>query len=304
MIAMSIGKYIKEIGRGKDGARALTRAQSADLLGQVLDGQVSDLEIGAFCVAMRIKGETPQEMLGFLDATHARLSYFTTLGSPCVVLPSYNGARKLPGLLPLLAILLGRAGLPVLIHGMATETRRIYTSDVLQALGINPLGSVRPLADGEVVFAPTSLLCPGLMRLLEVRQTIGLRNSSHSLVKLMMPVDGKKLLVTSYTHPDYALSMAQTLTLQQANALLLHGTEGEPVADARRTPRMVGFLNGVPMELQEAQAGSLRQLPELPSASDALSTASYIRSVLQGSRPVPEPIAKQVAHILYLVAQQ
>jgi anthranilate phosphoribosyltransferase len=59
---MSISQYIKEIGRGKDGARALSREQAADLLGQVLDDTVTDLEIGTFCLAMRIKGETPDEM--------------------------------------------------------------------------------------------------------------------------------------------------------------------------------------------------------------------------------------------------
>ena len=48
--AMGISHYIKEIGRGKDGARALAREQAADLFGQVLDGTVTDLEIGAFCV--------------------------------------------------------------------------------------------------------------------------------------------------------------------------------------------------------------------------------------------------------------
>jgi anthranilate phosphoribosyltransferase len=69
-------KYIKEIGRGKDGARALSREQAADLFGQVLDGAVTELEIGAFCLAMRIKGETAQEMAGFLDATHQRLRPF------------------------------------------------------------------------------------------------------------------------------------------------------------------------------------------------------------------------------------
>ena len=53
---MAIGKYIKEIGRGKDGARALNREQATDLFGQVLDGTVTDLEIGAFCLAMRIMG--------------------------------------------------------------------------------------------------------------------------------------------------------------------------------------------------------------------------------------------------------
>ena len=65
---MGISQYIKEIGRGKDGARSLTREQAADLMGQVLDGAVTDLEVGGFCLAMRIKGETPEEMAGFLDA--------------------------------------------------------------------------------------------------------------------------------------------------------------------------------------------------------------------------------------------
>ena len=69
---MGIASYIKEIGRGKEGARALDTEQARDLLGQVLDGQVTDLEVGAFCLAMRIKGETPAELLGFLQATTAR----------------------------------------------------------------------------------------------------------------------------------------------------------------------------------------------------------------------------------------
>ena len=54
--------------------KELTREQAADLFGQVLDGSVTDLEIGAFCLAMRIKGETADEMAGFLDATHQRLA--------------------------------------------------------------------------------------------------------------------------------------------------------------------------------------------------------------------------------------
>lgn len=94
--SMGISQYIKEIGRGKDGARALNRSQATDLFGQVLDGSVTDLEVGAFCLAMRIKGETADEMAGFLDATHARLNRVPDNGLTTVVLPSYNGARKLP----------------------------------------------------------------------------------------------------------------------------------------------------------------------------------------------------------------
>ena len=82
---MGISQYIKIIGRGKQGARALSRADAADLFGQVLDGRVTDLEVGAFCLAMRIKGVTPDEMAGFLDATSARMQHFPASTQPIVV---------------------------------------------------------------------------------------------------------------------------------------------------------------------------------------------------------------------------
>lgn len=300
---MGISQYIKEIGRGKDGARALPRAQAADLLGQVLDGQVTDLEIGAFCLAMRIKGETPEEAAGFLDAIHARLQHFPASTRPVVVLPSYNGARRLPVLTPLLAQLLAREGLPVLVHGAATETRRVYASDVLLASGIAHATAIEKIATGQVVFAPTALLCPALQRLLEVRRVVGLRNPAHSLVKLMNPCAGPSLLVSSYTHPEYAISMAATFALVGANALLLRGTEGEPVADPRRIPAMTGLLRGQVVLTQEVQAGSLATLPDLPHETDAAGTAAYNAAVLRGDQPVPAPIARQVEHILHMVAQ-
>ena len=300
---MSIGHYIKIIGRGKDGARALPREQAADLLGQVLDGAVGDLEIGAFCLAMRIKGETPEEMAGFLDAVHQRLNLLPASDSATIVLPSYNGARKLPVLTPLLALLLAREGLSVLVHGTPTESSRVFVSEVLLALDIRALTAINSIALGEVVFAPTELLCPALKRLLDVRRVVGLRNPAHSLVKLMNPVAGKSLVVSSYTHPEYALSMAATFERVLANALLLRGTEGEGVADARRSPQMQGFIKGQRVLLDEGVKGTLPSVPDLPKAIDAASTADYIQSVLAGKSPVPPSISQQVAHILRLVQQ-
>ena len=301
---MGISQYLKVIGRGKVGARNLPRDQATDLMGQVLDGTASDLEVGAFCIAMRVKGETPEEMAGFLDAVHERLEMLPASTHPLVVLPSYNGARKLPVLTPLLALLLAREGVPVLVHGTATEDRRVSSQDVLAQLGIEALQEVDEIDAGSVAFAPTALLLPGLERLLDVRRTLGLRNSAHSLVKLMdplAPVAGDSLIVGSYTHPEYAESMAATITLTGADALLLRGTEGEPVADPRRTPQMDGFLSGRTVRLQEAQDGPLTALPTLPSTTDAASTAAYTRAVLGGELPVPEPIARQVEHILHLL---
>lgn len=294
---MGIGHYIKDIGRGKDGARALGRAQAADLMGQVLDQQVSDLELGAFCIAMRIKGETSEEMAGFLDATHARLNRVPTGQVPTVVLPSYNGARKLPVLTPLLALLLAREGVAVVVHGSATEDKRVSSQAVFSHLGIEALTYVAPAAAGQVQFIPTGVLHAGLDRLLAVRRVVSLRNPGHSLVKLMNPCDGPALLVSSYTHPEYLLSMSATFALTGQHALLLRGTEGEPVADARRTPAMDVFKDGQTLRVQEQQEGSLVQVPELP-AIDAAATAVYVEHVLQGLLPVPQAIALQVQHIL------
>jgi anthranilate phosphoribosyltransferase len=297
---MGISQYIKEIGRGKQGARSLAREQAADLFGQVLDGAVTDLEIGAFCLSMRIKGETTDEMAGFMDATYARLNRIPAGGKPVVVLPSYNGARKLPVLTPLLALLLARRGLPVLIHGTATESSRVFVPHVLDALGIAPLSEIRAIAPGEAVYVPTELLSPGLKRLLDVRRVVGLRNSSHSLVKLMNPCEGPAVVVSSYTHPEYAVSMAAVFELMGSTALLLRGTEGEVVADARRLPQMDGFIAGRRVTLQEGRKGTLTDLPDLPREIDAESTAAYIQQVLAGNKPVPASMSLQVEHILQL----
>jgi anthranilate phosphoribosyltransferase len=298
---VGISQYLKEIGRGKQGARPLARGQAADLFGQILDGQVSDLEIGAFCIAMRVKGETPDEMCGFLDATHARLQRASSAsGQPVVVLPSYNGARRLPVLTPLLAGLVARRGLPVLIHGTATESSRVFVRDVLHAIEVQEAAAVPVLRDGQVAFVPTEVLNPGLKRLLDARRAIGLRNSAHSLVKLMNPCTGPAVIVSSYTHPEYAVSMGEVFQRMRATALLLRGTEGEVVADARRLPQMDGFVRGERVTLQEGRRGTLTDLPDLPKEVDPDSTAAYIRAVLAGDKPIPESMALQVEHILHL----
>ncbi|MBW7833690.1 MAG: DNA-binding protein YbiB [Simplicispira suum] len=303
---MAISQYLKIIARGAQGARHLPREHACDLFGQVLDGSISDLEVGAFCIAMRVKGETPEEMAGFLDAVHARLAPLPASARTLVVLPSYNGARKLPVLTPLLALLLAREGLPVLVHGTATEDSRIFSQNMLAALGVPALQAIQTIAPGNVAFAPTALLLPGLARLLAVRRTLGLRNSAHSLVKLMnplAPVGARALVVGSYTHREYAESMAATFALTGADALLLRGTEGEPVADARRMPQMDGFVAGAVTRLEEAPGGPLTPLPELPTGADCEGTATFTRAMLDGHLPVPAPIARQVEHILRLALQ-
>lgn len=94
--------------------------------------------------------------------------------------------------------------------------------------------------------------------------------------------------------------MTQSLQSARANALLLRGTEGEAVADARRTPKMVGFVNGEPHVLQELSLGALEHVPTFPAQIDPQSTAKYIQDVLAGNTPCPLPILRQVDALLHL----
>jgi len=196
-----------------------------------------------------------------------------------------------------------RAGLPVLLHGCQTEDGRVSAQAVLAALGIPALDAVRTIADGELTHAGTALLCPGMKRLLDTRQTIGLRNPGHSVVKLMQPGSGAQLIISSYTHPEYADVMTATFEHMGMSGMLSKGTEGESVADPRRTLQIDGFVRGAHRILQAKQAGTPDALAGLPPAADASATAAYTRRVLEGELPIPEAIERQAAYIRALARE-
>jgi anthranilate phosphoribosyltransferase len=318
-IAMSIAAYIKVIGRGKDGARSLSIEQSRDLLSQVLDGQVTDLEVGAFCLAMRIKGEEVEELDGFVQATLARCipldSAMDAAPQGIVVLPSYNGARKLPNLTALLALMLAKRGIGVLVHGPATDPTRVTTAQVFAAAGLPIVCSAQELTQawgaGQPAFMSINTLCPSMAKLLAVRWTIGLRNPGHTVAKLLNPfasassANVRSIRVVNHTHPEYAHSLTAYLQHSAANALLMRGTEGEPVADARRQPKFDMFMAGQKdAELSTApEEGVLTVLPDLPTDNDAVSTARFIQAVTNQAQPVPPSIAAQIECLVQALAR-
>lgn len=310
---MSISRYIKEIGRGKDGARSLGEADAFALMDAILSGRASDLEIGAAVLALRMKGESVEELVGFLRAAHAHCALFTH-DKPVVLIPTYNGARKLPNLVPLLALLLAREGVAVLVHGLTHDAARVTTHAIFQALGLPVIMQREALPQvksawqmGEPAFVSLAAISPALGRLLAVRQVVGVRNSAHTLVKLLRPFTAESapsVRLSNYTHPEYAAAMTALLLADEAaNTLLMRGTEGEAVADARRSQCIEWFSGGEKRELVSAQQGVVASLPLLPREIDAVSTATYIQRVLSGEHPVPEPIARQSDAVLQCVAQ-
>lgn len=298
-------RFIKEIGRGKDGARSLSRDDARLMYAAMLDGRVSDLELGAILLAMRVKGEAVDEIGGFLEAAEAS---FSPLAAPAgefapVVLPSYNGSRKMANLTPLLCMLLVRRGVPVLMHGVTHDPQRVTSAEIFTALGVAHAASGEAaqalMAAGQPAFIPIQALSPQIARLLGMRAVLGVRNSTHTLVKIMQPFAGPALRLTSYTHPEYLEMLGDYFTHAaphaRGDAFLMRGTEGETVANARRAQRIDWFSAGVRTVLVEKQSVA-EELPDLPEGRDAATTAAWIAEVLDGRRPVPEAIAEQVDH--------
>lgn len=302
---MGFAEYIKEIGRGPDGSHDLDEESAFRLFSAMLDGGVPDLELGAILIGLRMKSESADELLGFYRALSERVN---RLDMPRrdyrpVVIPTYNGARRQANLLPLLALLLQRFGVPVLLHGTLEGHGRVGTAYILRELGIMPCSSLtqanEALQTEGIAFVPTAVLCPGASQLLALRGRLGLRNSAHTLVKLIDPFDGEGLRLVSVTHPDYLAKLRDFLLATGYRAILMRATEGEAFANPKRRPQIELFDGGRGVVLFEAELGPIKSLPGLPESIDAASTAAWIQAALEGSVPLPHPLVNQLACCLF-----
>ncbi len=301
--SMQYAPIIKEIGRGAKGARPMTEAQAESLFGDILDQRVPDLELGAILLSMRIKGEDADELAGFKRAMDARTAQVAVPAGPrCVVLPTYNGGRKQANLMPLVALLLAREGVPVLIQGRHDFESRVSPFELLGALGITPAAdtddAARQLADRRLACLPVATLCPGLDALLALRRRVGLRNSGHTLAKLLDPCRGHSVRVIAVTHPEYLERMAEQLDREHACALLMRATEGEAYAHPRRRPRLLGYVDGAARVLFEQEDGDPTREPGEGCA--VADNAAQIRAMLDGAQAVPQPILDQVSALAQL----
>ena len=310
---LAAARFIKEIGRGKDGARSMTQDDAQLLYGAMLDGRVSDLELGGILLAMRIKGESVAEIAGFLAAAEAsfeQLSAPTDTPYAPIVIPSYNGARHMANLTPLLALLLARHGVPVLMHGVLQDPNRVTSAEILQLLDV-PLSHSRADAQQQFkhrqpAFMPIDALAPRLAHLLSLRRILGVRNSTHTLVKIMQPFDCAALRLTSYTHPEYLAMLTTYFTtaapIERGDVFLMRGTEGETVANVKRA-QQIDWLHQHQRTVLSEKELSANAVPDLPAERDAATTAQWIAKVLRDELPVPAAIAEQVAHCLDVAKQ-
>lgn len=301
---MNFAAIIKEIGRGARGARGLDFAAARESFAALLAGEVSAVALGAWWMAMRVKGETPDELAGFVDAMQSSRAFAVHAAGPLAVLPCYNGARQLPNLTPLLAVALARRGVRVLLHGVRADPGRVTTFELFAALGLpvaeTALSAEQALAARGIAFLPIDVLHPSLAALLANRFRIGVRSAPHTVVKLLQPLatPGAAVRVLAVTHGDYIGRMAAHLAAQPGvRAVVFRGCEGEPVLHPKRAVPVQIFRNGETLMQQWAGVA----VPNLPDTCDIAATAAMIEAVISGQRPLP-PWIDWLAQQVHLAA--
>lgn len=293
--------YLKEIARGPHGLRDLSREQALTLFSAIFAGEVPDLPLGGLLVAFRMKGESAEELAGMMDALEPHVAPLRLPSRRAIplLLPTYNGSRKLPNLVPLLALLLAREGVPVLLHGAAQETQRVGTFEILAELGH---GAVASLAEAEerleersIAPVPVALLSAPLARLLEARLHTGVRNTAHTMAKMLLPrgtASSAAARLISVTHPEFQKRMRELFAGKPANVFLMRGVEGEAVVRLHAPQPIEQIeLDGKIVTHLLGDGESETALP----AREAPLTAAWVRRVIDGTEKVPAALARQVA---------
>jgi anthranilate phosphoribosyltransferase len=170
---------------------ALTRAQARDVMDQVMAGEVTTGQLAGLLIAIRAKGETVEEMTGFVDSMRA---HATPLDLPPGAIDTCGTGGDRAGTFNIsttAALVAAGAGIPVAKHGNRAASSRCGSADVLEALGVDitlDAGGVRrciEVAGIGFCFAPT--FHPAMRHAGPARKELGVRTVFNVLGPLANP---------------------------------------------------------------------------------------------------------------------
>jgi len=224
--------YIQILGKGRHGSRSLTQDESRVAMGMILDGAATPEQIGAFLMLIRIREETSEEAAGFVQAVRERIALPEGMSTPAIDWGSYAGKRRhLPWFL-LTVRLLAQHGLPVFMHGDTGESAdRLYTQNALAVLDIPVAQSFseaqQHLMASHFAYLPLTAFAPGIKRLMQLRELLGLRSPVHSVARMLNPL-GAALSIHGIFHRGYEhIHQQAACLLNEPSVLVFKGEGGE-----------------------------------------------------------------------------
>ncbi|HEY2508533.1 MAG TPA: anthranilate phosphoribosyltransferase [Streptosporangiaceae bacterium] len=270
----------------------LTADETAWAMGEIMDGAASPAQIAGFGIALRIKGETSDEVSGLADAMLSHAAPISITGRVTDLVGTGGDGAKTVNISTMGTIAAAAAGARMVKHGNRAASSACGTADVLEALGV--VIDLPPAATEELVaeigtgFLFAALYHPALRHTAVPRRELGVPTVFNMLGPLANPARPTAQAV-GVADRRAGPVLAGVLAARGCSALVFHGDDG---LDELTTtaPSTVWIIRGGTVEetsFDPADLGIARSLPADLGGGDAAHNAGVVRAFLAG---VPGPV--------------
>jgi anthranilate phosphoribosyltransferase len=267
----------------------LRRDEVAALFGRIMDGELAESQIAALLVALAMKGETPEEIAGAVEAMRARARSVPHAVERVIDTCGTGGdARGTFNISTAAALVAAAAGAAVAKHGNRAVSSRSGSADLLVALGlpieVAPETSGRQLEEIGIAFLFAPAHHPATRAVVPVRRALGVRTIFNLLGPLTNPAAARRQLIGVYAR-DRVEPVARVLAaLGCEHALVVHGADGLDEITTTTTTHVAEVRNGevTTYELTPEAAGVRRAAPEALAGGSPEENAARLRQLLEG----------------------
>ncbi|CEK15760.1 anthranilate phosphoribosyltransferase [Chthonomonas calidirosea] len=220
-------QILNELVLGKN----LTREQAAQLMQLLMEGEATPAQIGGLLVALRMKGETVEEITGFAQAMRTRLQPVHPQSTPLLDTCGTGGGRfRVFNVSTAVAFVLAAAGTYVAKHGNRAVSGTCGSADVLEALGaridLSPEQCARCIDEVGVGFLFAPLHHPALRHVGGPRRELGIRTVFNLLGPLVNPAGATLRLMGIYDESLCRTAAEALHALGTTSAIVAHGHIG------------------------------------------------------------------------------
>jgi len=270
----------------------LSSTQAAQALAEVLDGKATSAQIAAFCTALRIKGETVDEMVGFREAMLARADIVALPESDDLIDTCGTGGDRSCSInvSTVAAIVAAGAGARVCKHGNRAATSACGSADVLEALGVAidlDAGRVAQcITETGIGFCLAPRFHPAMRHAGPTRRELGIATMFNFLGPLANPARLRRQVV-GVSDPSMADTMIGALVQGGAQrAMVVWGHDGLDELSTTTTSTIVELIDGQVRryDVDPAALGLKSASPESLIGGDAATNAVLAQRILSGEK--------------------
>jgi anthranilate phosphoribosyltransferase len=271
----------------------LTRAEMAQVMGEIADGGATPAQVGAFLASLRLKGETVDEIAGAADVMRARVDR-VHVGRDVFVDTCGTGGdgRNTFNISTTAAFVVAGAGVTVAKHGNRAVSSRSGSADVLGALGVNVDASKdvveRCLAEVGIGFLFAPKLHPAFKAVAGLRRELGVRTVFNLLGPLANPAGARHQVLGVYEPRWVPIIGGVLAALGAVHAFVVHGEGLDEIAVTGMTHVCEVKDGGCERFAMVPEDIGLPRHPEKEIAGgDADRNARILRDVLSGQKGAP-----------------